>query len=28
VAAFARGDIHVESGRVRWKAPLDAGPVR
>jgi len=28
VAAFARGDIHVESGRVRWKAPLHAGRVQ
>ncbi|MCL1588666.1 MAG: phosphoribosylglycinamide formyltransferase [Actinomycetia bacterium] len=28
VAAFARGDIHVESGRVRWKVPLHTGSVR
>jgi phosphoribosylglycinamide formyltransferase-1 len=28
VAAFARGDIHVESGRVRWKTPMHAGRVR
>ncbi len=28
VAAFARGDIHVESGRVRWKTPMHAGRMR
>ena len=28
VAAFARGDIHVESGRVRRKTPMRAGGVR
>jgi phosphoribosylglycinamide formyltransferase-1 len=28
VAAFARGDFHVESGRVRWKAPLHSGSAR
>jgi len=28
VAAFARGEIHVDSGRVRWKTSLHAGHMR